>query len=84
MLDDFRNEYSFVDYKQFPNDMRHWDACRVSGPRDHQKSTDSIYVFLNYEKLGEFKDRKLANKMIQKLLDEAPANLDEFKDYLLQ
>lgn len=83
MIDDFKNEFSFIDYKQFPNDMRHWDACKVKGEREHQKSDDAIHVFLNFNLVGKFKTRREAVKIIQRLLDEAPASLDEFKDYVL-
>jgi hypothetical protein len=84
VVDDFRNEFSFVEYKQYPRDMRIWDACKVSGPREYQKATDCITVFLNYKEVGKFKTREDALNLIRRLLEEAPVNLDEFKDYLLQ
>ena len=69
---------------QYTPEVKTWGCCKVSGPREYQKSDDSICVFLNYVKLGEFKDRKLAEKLIRKLLEEAPESLDEFKDYVLK
>lgn len=83
MIDDFKNEFSFIDYKQFPNDMRHWDACKVKGEREHQKSDDAIHVFLNFKLVGKYKTRGDALRIIQTLLDDAPVSLQEFKEYLL-
>lgn len=83
MIDDFRNEFSFVEYKQYPKDMRIWDACRVGGPRERQKPDDAIHVFLNYKLVGKFKTRLGAVEIIKKLLDEAPTDLTEFESYLL-
>lgn len=83
MIDDFRNEFSFIEYVEYGAEVKTWDCCKVGSPRERQQASDSISVFLNYKKLGEFKDRKLANRLIQRLLDEAPVNLEEFKEYLL-
>ena len=84
MIDDFRNEFSFIEYVEYAADVRTWDCCKIGSERKRQEAGDNISVFLNYKKLGEFKDRKSANKLIQKLLDEAPVSLEEFKEYVLQ
>ena len=63
--------------------MQHWDACRVSGQREHQKPDDAIHVFLNYKKVGKFKTRLEAVNFCKKLINESPTSLDDLKDYLL-
>lgn len=61
-----------------------WDACRVgSEHRGYQIQDDAIHVFLNFNKVGVFKERQAAEAAIRKLLDAAPVDLSEFEVYLL-
>lgn len=83
IIDDFKNEYAFVDYRDYGG-IQIWDACRVaSAHRGYHLQEDSIHVFLNLNKVGEYHTRHEAEGVIKKLLLDAPIDLKEFWDYLL-
>ncbi len=83
LIDDFRNEFSFVDYRDFGG-LQVWNACRIGmAHRGHQLSDDSIHVFLNFKKVGIYQDRQAANTVLSRLLSAAPVDLAEFRSYLV-
>lgn len=84
VIDDFRNEFSFVDYAQYPSGMKRWDASTSRGVMEKQSPTDSITVFLNFKKIEETKERIKANIILQELLEKAPIDLSEYKEYLIK
>lgn len=85
MINEFRDEFSFIDYQQWTPEVKQWGVCKVGGgePPKYLKPDDCICVFLNFKKLGEFKDKASANVLIRKLLDNAPVSLKEFEGILL-
>jgi hypothetical protein len=85
VINDFRDSFSFIEWKSYGDGkMQHWDACTVKGEhRGYQESTDAIHVFLNFKKVGEFKDTASAEALLRKLLREAPVDLSEFESYLV-
>lgn len=84
VINDFRNSYSFVDYQQWGDKVKVWDASRTSSAhRGYALPDDSISVFLNFKKLQEFKTTEGANQLVRKLLSEAPVSLTEFQDYVI-
>lgn len=48
------------------------------------KSTDKIYIFFNLKKIAEVKSYAEAEKIILKLMNEAPVNFHDFRSYLLK
>jgi len=71
-----------VDYQQWTPVVKQWSCFKTSGERNKQQSDDAIHVFLNFKKIGAFKDVKSAVACIQKLFDEAPVPLTEYRDYI--
>ena len=85
LINDYQGVWSYIDYQTWGEPTQAVSQCalRVKGEhRGYQIADDSICVFLNFKQLGEFKDKASAIKLIEKLLLEAPVNLDGFKDYL--
>ena len=82
VIDDFRNTFSFVDYRKY-GELEVWDGCTVGSPhRGYQLAPDAIFVFLNFKEVGRFKERGAAKGLITKLLHEAPVDLSDFAAYL--
>ena len=79
VVNDFRNETSFVDYRRYGT-LQVWDASVTSGPRRPQRSTDRITVYLNFRPVGEFTETAAARALVKALLNQAPVDLSEFLD----
>lgn len=63
--------------------MKIWGAGKFSNEhKGYQVAEDSIYVFLNYEKVGTFKNKQEAQKLINQLIKDSPVSLEELQDYL--
>lgn len=82
VIDDFNSTFAFIDYRTFGDGrMQVWDACKIStAHRGHALSTDSIAVFLNFNKLGNFKIREEADRLINKLILDSPVDLSQYKE----
>lgn len=82
VIDDFLNQYAFVDYQEFGT-LRVWDGCRVgSAHRGHQLSSDAIFVFLNFKQVGKYFSREEAHAALARLVREAPVDLSDLEYYL--
>jgi hypothetical protein len=79
---EFRNEFSFIDYHRW-GILQVWNAGRFKGPRPrHQDRNAGIDVFCNYELVNTVKSNGEGNKLVKRLLAEAPVDLSEFAHYL--
>ena len=75
VLNDFRDSFSFIDYKVY-GELEIFDACIISGEEwDH---SGDIGVFLNFELVGRFKVKSEAVSMLKKLISEAPRDAQAF------
>lgn len=78
-INDYHNSYSVVDYQSYSDKLEIWDAFKVSSAhRGYALAEDSIAVFLNFKKVGDFKTNEEADALIAKLLSEAPVDLSEY------
>lgn len=87
VIDDFRDTFSFIDAKLYGENY-FFGAGKFGGNhRGYQKSDDAIWVFVNYVKVGVFKNRQEARAFIQKLIDDCPKrfnkDFEEHKGYLI-
>lgn len=72
-----------VDYQKY-GIMEIWGAGKFSPPhRGYQLKEDAIWVFLNYEKVGVFKDKDSAQRKVNELINDCPVDLKEFVHYLI-
>lgn len=83
VINDFDNSVSVVDCKKFGVVMI-TDAWRVgSEHKGYQLPEDDIGIFLNYKLLHRTKSREEANKLVDKLIGEAPKELlSEFEQFI--
>lgn len=84
VINDFRNSYGYIDYQQWTPEVKQWSCFKTENERVPQQSDDAIHVFLNFKKVGLFKETKAAKECIAKLLDDAPASMMEFRSYILE
>jgi hypothetical protein len=78
VINDFRSTHSFIDFKQY-GELKVFDASCTKGEQpSFQRSTDSIAVFLNFKKLGDFKVKQQAQVLVMALIAEAPPESREF------
>ena len=85
LINDFKNTYSFVDYREIGIEkvLKLWDACTVGGAhRGYQLAEDNLWIFLNFEKVLVTKSREEARAKIRELLDNAPVDLTDLAFYL--
>lgn len=79
---EFRNEFSFIDYRRW-GILQVWNAGKFKGPLPRfQDRNAGIDVFFNYELVSTVKSNGEGNKLIKRLLAEAPIDLSEFAYYL--
>lgn len=78
----FRNEFAFIDYRRW-GVLQVWSAGKFRGPPPPFQARDAcISVYFNYELVREVRSNVEGNRVIQRLLSEAPVDLDEFAYYL--
>lgn len=78
VLNEFRNNYAFVDFKKF-GEMRHWTAGWTAWPhRGYVTKDDRICVFLNYEQLVKTTAKEEALKKVKELIAECPQPMSGF------
>lgn len=85
IINDFKNNHSFVDYRKIGIDktLELWDGCIAGGShRGFQLASDRIWIFLNFEQVGNTVSREEARGIIRKLLDDAPVDLSDLAFYL--
>jgi hypothetical protein len=81
VINDFRDSFSFIDYKVF-GELKVFDACWTAG--SDRNSAGTITVFLNFNKVGEYKSKQEAYEVVKRLIDEAPCGFfNENKNLLL-
>lgn len=82
MENDFRDEFTFVDYRRW-GILETWSAGRVNGPPPKRsRAQDRITVYFNYDVVGRYTSYQEAQKQIDALLLQAPVKLDDLVHYL--
>lgn len=77
VLNDFKNTHSFLQFQDY-GELKVFDAsCTKGTHRGFQKESDSIAVFLNFEKVLDTKVKEQALAMAQDLIAKAPAEAQE-------
>jgi hypothetical protein len=85
VINDFRNATSFIDCKCFKEELTVLDCSYVkSEHRGFAVSQDEIVVFLNFRIVGRFKSKQEARRLILKLIEDAPIDISECREYLLK
>lgn len=82
VINDFRGEFSSIEYLEWQKDVFKWAAFKVGSPPKYQEPSSHIHVFLNYQLVGKFKSNQEAQHCINQLLKKAPADFSEFSNYL--
>jgi hypothetical protein len=82
IVNDFRNEWSYVDYRRWGL-MELWTGCRIREPPPlHQSAEDRISIWFNWEMVGAHKSYADAERQRDAYLKQAPVNLGELLSYL--
>ena len=88
ILNDFKETKTVVEYQKY-GPMEIVDAFEIGGQhRGYQLKEDSIWIFLNYQKVAEVKSRAEAVGILRKLIvncpPEAKSTFAEFEELLFK
>jgi hypothetical protein len=72
ILDDFRNLHAFLEFRIY-GELEVLNISVTHGPKAPQASSDSIALFINFQKQFETKTRHEAVAYLRKLLESVPA-----------
>lgn len=89
-MNDFKEKHAYIEYHSYGQGHLQIFNFSTSGGihRGFNLSDDHIFVFLNYNQLGKFKDKEQAVSLINKLFNDCPKeckqDFDNHKEKLLE
>ncbi len=82
VVNEFRNEYSFVDYRRWGL-IELWSGCSTRGePPKRQQPEDRIEVWFNWKRVGSYTSYAEAERTLREHLKLAPVSLGDWLHYL--